>query len=81
MDYTLGAVLLYRLAVVGFGILFALFSLDLGKVYLSDYIGKKISNRVFSLITRYFGFILIAIGLYFGYQFIDMLWLRNSTGY
>jgi threonine/homoserine/homoserine lactone efflux protein len=64
-----------------FGILFALFSLDLGKVYLSDYIGKKISNRVFSLITRYFGFILIAIGLYFGYQFIDMLWLRNSTGY
>lgn len=61
-----------------FGILVALFSLDLCKVYLSDYIGKKISNRVYSLITRYFGFILIAIGLYFGYQFIHMVYYSNS---
>lgn len=61
-----------------FGILIALFSLDLCKVYLSDYLGKKISNRVFYIITRYFGFILVAIGLYFGYQFATMFIHFNS---
>jgi len=55
------------------GILLALFSLDLGKVLLSDFIGKKISAPVYQLITRYFGGVLVVIASYFAYKFICLL--------
>lgn len=55
-------------------ILCTLLVLDLGKVYLSDYIGKKLSNRVYQLVNRYFGYILMAIGLYFAYHFVVLLY-------
>ena len=54
-------------------ILCTLLTLDLGKVYLSDYIGKKLSERVYQLVNRYFGAILSAIGLYFAYHFVVLL--------
>jgi hypothetical protein len=49
---------------------------------LSDYIGKKLSNGVYSLVNRYFGFILIAIGLYFAYHFVVLLsaWYATTSG-
>lgn len=64
-------------------ILCTLLTLDLGKVYLSDYIGKKLSNRVYQLVNRYFGAILLAIGLYFAYHFIVLLhaWYVDSIGH
>lgn len=63
-------------------ILVTLLALDLGKVYLSDYIGKKLSNGVYSLVNRYFGFILMAIGLYFAYHFVVLLsaWYATTSG-
>jgi threonine/homoserine/homoserine lactone efflux protein len=63
-------------------ILVTLLALDLGKVYLSDYIGKKLSNGVYSLVNRYFGFILMAIGLYFAYHFVVLLsaWYASTSG-
>ena len=36
-------------------ILFTLFLLDLGKVYLSDFLGRKLSRRVYYYINKYFG--------------------------
>lgn len=60
-------------------ILCTLLALDLGKVYLSDYIGKKLSNRVYQLVNRYFGAILLAIGLYFAYHFVVLLFAWYAT--
>ena len=63
-------------------ILVTLLSLDLGKVYLSDYIGKKLSGRVYLLVNRYFGYILMAIGFYFAYHFVVLLkaWYATPVG-
>ena len=59
-------------------ILCTLLCLDLGKVYLSDYIGRKLSERVYAIVNRYFGVILSGIGLYFAYHFVLLLstWLK-----
>lgn len=54
-------------------ILLTLFALDLSKVLLSDYLGRKMSNRIYYLVNKYFGFILLAISLYFVYHFIQIL--------
>jgi threonine/homoserine/homoserine lactone efflux protein len=64
-------------------ILCTLLALDLGKVYLSDYIGKKLSERVYRLVNRYFGAILLAIGLYFAYHFVVLLnaWYASPVGH
>jgi threonine/homoserine/homoserine lactone efflux protein len=51
-------------------ILVTLFSLDLGKVFLSDFIGRKMSNTVYFYVQKYFGLIFIVIGLYFMYRFV-----------
>ncbi|MFN4914705.1 MAG: LysE family translocator [Sphingomonadales bacterium] len=54
-------------------ILFTLFLLDLGKVYLSDFLGRKLSRRVYYYINKYFGLILLIIGIYFFYHFFTLL--------
>lgn len=50
-------------------ILVTLLSLDIGKVMLSDYLGRKLSNRVYYYVHKYFGLILLLIGVYFFYHF------------
>jgi threonine/homoserine/homoserine lactone efflux protein len=61
-------------------ILFTLLLMDLGKVYLSDFLGRKLSRRVYYIINKYFGLILLIIGLYFFYHFITLLipYLKNA---
>ena len=61
-------------------ILCTLLCLDLGKVYLSEYIGRKLSESVYALVNRYFGVILSGIGLYFAYHFVLLLktWIQVS---
>jgi threonine/homoserine/homoserine lactone efflux protein len=54
-------------------ILFTLFLMDLGKVFLSDFLGRKLSRRVYYFVNKYFGLILIIIGVYFFYHFITLL--------
>lgn len=54
-------------------ILFTLFLMDLGKVFLSDFLGRKLSRRVYYYINKYFGLILILISIYFFYHFISLL--------
>lgn len=54
-------------------ILLTLFGMDLGKVLLSDYLGKKMNNRVYFYVNKYFGLILALIGLYFLYHFCNLL--------
>ena len=54
-------------------ILITLFSMDMCKVLLSHFLGKKLSNRVYYLVNRYFAVILILIGLYFLYHFFALL--------
>lgn len=53
-------------------ILLTLFALDLYKVYLSDYLGRKLNNRIYYYVNKYFGFILLGIGLLFLYKFITL---------
>ncbi len=67
----------YRLLVNMLAILGTLFSIDLGKVYLSDFLGKKISKRIFFFIQKYFGVLLMAIGIYFIYHFWHLLCQYN----
>jgi len=61
-------------------ILFTLFLLDLGKVYLSDFFGRKLSRRVYYFVNRYFGLILLIIGIFFFYHFLSLLipYLQNA---
>lgn len=54
-------------------ILFTLFLMDLGKVLLSDFLGRKLSRRVYYYVNKYFGLILILIGTYFFYHFTSLL--------
>jgi threonine/homoserine/homoserine lactone efflux protein len=53
-------------------ILLTLFCLDLGKVFLSDYIGRKMNNTVYFYVQKYFGLIFIIIGLRFLYWFVKL---------
>ncbi len=63
----------YTILVQMLSILLTVFSLDLGKVYLSDYIGKKLNYRIYYFFNRYVGYILIAIGIYYLYHFVKLL--------
>ncbi len=63
----------YTILVQMLSILLTVFSLDLGKVYLSDYIGKKLNYRIYYYFNRYVGYILISIGVYYLYHFIKLL--------
>lgn len=54
-------------------ILLTLFGLDVCKVFLSTYLGKKMSNRIYYYVNKYFGYILMAIALYFAYHFVQVI--------
>ncbi|MBC7425545.1 MAG: LysE family transporter [Bacteroidia bacterium] len=51
-------------------ILVVLFIMDTLKVYLSHLIGKKLNHRIFFLVNKYFGIILISIGVVFFIKFL-----------
>jgi L-lysine exporter family protein LysE/ArgO len=53
-------------------ILLTLLCLDLGKVMLSDFIGRKMSNNVYFYVQKYFGLVFIIIGIYFFYHFVTL---------
>ncbi len=53
-------------------ILLVLFSMDILKVFLSHLIGKKLNARIFFVINKYFGILLIIIGLFFLGRFISL---------
>ncbi|MBS3915197.1 MAG: LysE family transporter [Bacteroidetes bacterium] len=54
-------------------ILLTLFAMDLGKVFLSDFLGRKLSNKVYFYVNKYFGLIMLLLGAYFFYHFIILL--------
>ena len=62
-------------------ILVTLLSIDLGKVYLSEFLGKKISKKIYFFIQKYFGLILICIGIYFLYLFGKLLCEYNGINF
>jgi hypothetical protein len=49
------------------------FSLDLGKVFLSDYIGRKLNLRIYYYFNKYVGLLLVIIGVYYAYHFVKLL--------
>lgn len=51
-------------------ILVTLFSMDMGKVFLSDYLGRKMSNKIYYFVNKYFGAIIFCIGIYFMVRFV-----------
>ncbi len=53
--------------------LVTVFSTDMAKVYLSDYLGKKLNHRIYFFVNRYFGIVLTAIGAYYLYNFIGLV--------
>jgi threonine/homoserine/homoserine lactone efflux protein len=59
----------YSILINLLAILLTLFAMDLGKVFLSDYLGKKMSNHVYFYVHKYFGLVLTIIGAYFLYHF------------
>lgn len=61
-------------------ILITLFGMDMGKVVLSDYLGRKLSNRVYYFVNKYFGLILFLIGVYFFYHFCILLIKYTGIG-
>ncbi len=63
----------YIILVEMLSILLTVFSLDLGKVYLSDYIGKKLNYKIYFHLNKYIGYVLIAIGIYYMYHFFKLL--------
>ena len=67
----------YTILVQILSTLVTIFTLDLGKVYLSDYLGKRLNHRMYFFVNRYFGIILTAIGAYFLYHFIKLIVLMN----
>lgn len=54
-------------------ILIVLLFMDVLKVFLSDLIGKKLNARIFFFINKYFGVLLMLIGLFFIARFADMI--------
>lgn len=63
----------YEILINLLAILMTLFTMDMGKVLLSDYLGKKLSNKVYFYVNKYFGLILLLIGAYFFYHFCVLL--------
>lgn len=70
----------YEILINLLAILGALLAMDLGKVILSDYLGRKLSNRVYFFMNRYFGLILLLIGVYFFYHFVVLLIKYTGIG-
>jgi len=54
-------------------ILVMLFSMDVLKVFLSHLIGKKLNSRIFFTINKYFGILLIVIGVIFLVRFVSLV--------
>ena len=63
----------YTLLVQMLSILLTVFSLDMGKVFLSDYLGRKLNHRMYFFVNRYFGIILTGFGAYYLYHFIALI--------
>lgn len=61
-------------------VLVTLFAMDMGKVVLSDYLGRKLNNRIYFFVHKYFGLILLLIGAYFFYHFCILLIDYTSSG-
>lgn len=61
-------------------ILATLFAMDMGKVVLSDYLGRKLNNRIYYFVHKYFGLILLIIGAYFFYHFCKLLLDYTGVG-
>ncbi len=53
--------------------LVTVFSTDMAKVYLSDYLGKKLNHKIYFVVNRYFGIVLTAIGAYYLYNFAHLI--------
>ncbi len=54
-------------------ILVVLFLMDILKVFLSHLVGKKLNSRMFFIINKYFGILLIIIGLIFLVRFVTLI--------
>lgn len=54
-------------------ILFVLFMMDVIKVFLSHFIGKKLNSRIIFIINKYFGLLLIVIGGIFFFRFFTLV--------
>jgi threonine/homoserine/homoserine lactone efflux protein len=54
-------------------ILMVLFMMDVLKVFLSHLVGKKLNSRIFFIINKYFGILLIIIGLIFLVRFGSLM--------
>ena len=54
-------------------ILLVLFLMDVLKVFLSHLIGKKLNSRIFFTINKYFGILLVLIGVGFLARFITLV--------
>jgi threonine/homoserine/homoserine lactone efflux protein len=63
----------YTILVEMMSILLTVFSLDLGKVFLSDYIGRKLNLRIYYYFNKYVGLLLVVIGMYYAYHFVKLL--------
>ncbi|MCK9480660.1 MAG: LysE family transporter [Bacteroidia bacterium] len=55
------------------GILLTLYLMDILKVVMADFIGRKIGHRTFYHLNRYFGGVFIIIGLVFLFLFFKLL--------
>jgi threonine/homoserine/homoserine lactone efflux protein len=62
----------WRILVNLLSILLTLFAMDMAKVALSDYLGRKLSNKVYFYVNKYFGLVLLIIGVYFFYHFCSL---------
>lgn len=71
----------YEILVNLLAILGTLFAMDIGKVYLSDFFGRKLSNRVYYFVHKYFGLILLLIGVYFFYHFVTLFVKYFNLGF
>jgi threonine/homoserine/homoserine lactone efflux protein len=54
-------------------ILFVLFMMDILKVFLSHLVGRKLNSKIFFIINKYFGILLIVIGLIFLFRFVSLM--------
>ncbi len=54
-------------------ILVMLFLMDILKVFLSHLVGRKLNSKIFFIINRYFGVLLIIIGCIFLFRFVTLL--------
>lgn len=60
-------------------ILLMIFILDTSKVYLSSFLGKKLNKRIFYSLNKYMGLILIGIGVYFLYHFLQLMEVPHTN--